>query len=255
MNRLKNKAAIITGAASGIGKQQALLFAKEGAKVALGDLNEEKVQEVVKEIKDNGGDAIGFKMDITNNVDIDNLIAHTLSAFGKISILCNTAGMYDQFRNLLDTDEAFWNKILEINITGLYKVNQRVLPHMIENKYGVIVNIASGAAVIGGGGGIAYTSSKHAVVGFTKQLNAEWGLNGIRANAIVPGLINTPMVKGVIMDDPNSPIMDTLKKIPAGRYGEPKEVADLSLFLASDDSKYIYGAIVPIDGGMFSTLR
>jgi len=254
MNRLDGKVAIITGGASGIGKAQAFKFAAEGAKVVIADLDGEKIAQTVADIKKAGYQAIGFTTDITNDVDIDQLVANTLSEFGKISILSNTAGMFDQYAPLLKTTGEAWNKILEVNITSLYKVTSKVLPIMLEQKYGIIINISSGAGLIGGGGGIGYTSTKHAVIGFTKQLNADYGLSGVRANAIAPGLIETPMVQSLI-DDPDSGIMNTLSKIPAGRYGKAEDVADLALFLASDESKYIYGAVVPVDGGLLSTLR
>lgn len=254
MNRLNGKVAIITGAASGLGKAQALKFASEGANVVLADLSVEKMDSLITEIIKAGGKAIGVKTDVTSDSDIDNLVKETLAHFGEISILSNTAGMFDQYSPLLKTSEEMWNKIIEVNITSLYRVTSRVLPAMLDKKSGIIINISSGAGLIGGGGGIGYTSTKHAVIGFTKQLNAEYGLQGIRANAIAPGLIETPMVQDLI-DDPNSGIMNTLSKIPAGRYGKANEVADLALFLASDESKYIYGAVVPIDGGLLSTLR
>tara|TARA_R110002072_G_scaffold124268_4_gene259740 strand:- start:989 stop:1753 length:765 start_codon:yes stop_codon:yes gene_type:complete len=254
MNVLKDKVAIVTGGASGLGKAQALLFAREGAKVVIADLNLKGIEETVAQIRDNDGQAIGIKTDVTSDSDIENLVAATLAEYGKISVLSNTAGMIDQSKNLLETDLSFWQKVLEVNITSLYRVTSKVLPHMLEQKYGVIVNISSGAGLIGGGGGIGYTSTKHAVIGFTKQLNAEFGLKGIRANAIAPGLIQTPMTQPVI-EDPNSPLMKTISVIPAGRLGQPDEVADLALFLASDASRYIYGAVVPVDGGLLSTLR
>lgn len=254
MKRLDGKIAIITGAASGLGKAQALKFASEGANVVVTDLLQDKIDNVVKEIENKGGTALGIKTDVTNDSDIDHLVSETLNRFGSISILSNTAGMFDQYTPLLKISEEMWDKILQVNLTSLYKVTSKVLPTMLEKQHGVIVNISSGAGLIGGGGGIGYTSTKHAVIGFTKQLNAEYGLKGIRANAIAPGLIETPMVQSII-DDPDTGIMNTLEKIPAGRYGKPDEVADLALFLCGNESRYIYGAVIPIDGGLLSTLR
>lgn len=254
MSRLIGKTAIITGGASGLGRAQALTFAREGAQIVVADLNLEGVSKTVEEITSLGGKAIGVEVDVTSDEDIDQLIDQAVSAFGEISILSNTAGIFDQYKALLDTPYDFWEKILQVNLTSLYKVTSKVLPHMLEQQRGVIINISSGAGLIGGGGGIGYTSTKHAVIGFTKQLNADYGLKGIRANAIAPGLIETPMVQKLI-DDPHSGIMETLRKIPAGRYGKAQEVADLALFLASDESRYIYGAVVPVDGGLLSTLR
>lgn len=251
MSRLKGKTAIITGAASGLGKAQALTFAREGAQIVVADLNEEGVNNTVEEIKKLGGEAIGVKVDVTADEDIEQLVDKAISAFGKISILSNTAGMFDQYKPLLDTSNDFWDKILKVNLTSIYKVTSKVLPYMLEQQYGVIINLASGAGLIGGGGGIGYTSTKHAVVGFTKSLNTDYGHKGIRTNAIAPGLIETPMVQSLI-DNPE--YMQTIKKLPAGRYGQPQEVADLALFLASDESSYIYGAIIPVDGGLLATL-
>jgi len=252
--KLENQVALITGAASGLGKAQAILFAREGAKIIAADLNLEGAENTAAEIRKNGGHAIGVKVDVADSYSISSMVKVAIAAFGKISILSNTAGIFDNYSPLLDTTFEQWEKYLDINISSLFKVTKEVLPGMIANKYGVIINMTSGAGLIGGGGGIGYTSSKHAVVGFTKQMNADYGKAGIRANAIAPGLIETPMVQALI-DNTDSGIMETLRKIPAGRYGEPDEIASAALFLASDDSRYIYGAVIPVDGGLLSTLR
>lgn len=252
--RLKNQVALITGAASGIGKAQAILFAEQGAKIIAADVNLTGAQSVADTIVSKGGDATAISLDVTDQKSIDDLVSKSLDKYGQITILCNTAGMFDNYVTLGDTSEELWLKVIDINVSGLFRLTKAVLPSMIKNSYGNVINIASGAGLIGGGGGISYTSSKHAVIGFTKQLNAEYGRLGIRANAIAPGLIKTPMVQSVI-DDKTSGIMDTLTKIPAGRYGLPEEVAQTALFLANDESKYIYGAVIPVDGGLLSTLR
>lgn len=252
--KLQNQVALITGAASGLGKAQAILFAKEGAKIIVADLNLEGAEKIAEEIRKNGGNAIGVKVDVADEESVLSMVKLGLAAFGKISILSNTAGIFDNYSPLLATTSEQWQKYLDINISSLFIVTKAVLPGMIDNHYGVIINMTSGAGLIGGGGGIGYTSSKHAVVGFTKQMNADYGKMGIRANAIAPGLIETPMVKSLI-DNKDSGIMETLKKLPAGRHGQPHEIASAALFLASDDSRYIYGAVIPVDGGLLSTLR
>ncbi|MEH6659820.1 SDR family NAD(P)-dependent oxidoreductase [Leeuwenhoekiella marinoflava] len=254
MKKLENEVALITGAASGLGKVQAELFAKEGAKIIIADLDQEKSEIVAREINQNGGQAIGVSVNVTDGKSVDQLVKSALKEFGKISILSNTAGVFDKYSPLTQTSIEDFKKVMAVNVDGMYMVTKAVLDNMISNKHGIIINISSGAGLIGGGGGISYTTSKHAVIGFTRQLNAELGQQGIRANAIAPGLIQTPMVQDLI-DDENSGIMETLKKIPAGRYGQSKEVADTALFLASEDSKYIYGAVIPVDGGLLSTLR
>lgn len=252
--KLENQVALITGAASGLGKAQAILFAQEGAKIIAADLNLDGAEKTAEEIRKNGGHAIGVKVDVVDSYSISNMVKVAISAFGKISILSNTAGIFDHYSPLMDTTFEQWEKYLDINISSLFKVTKAVLPGMLANKYGVIINMTSGAGLTGGGGGIGYTSSKHAVVGFTKQMNADYGKAGIRANAIAPGLIETPMVKALI-DNKDSGIMETLKKLPAGRHGQPDEIASAALFLASDESRYIYGAVIPVDGGLLSTLR
>lgn len=252
--KLQNQVALITGAASGLGKAQAILFAKEGASVIVADTNLQGAEETVKAIQSVGGDAIAVQVDITSEESINQLVEKSLQKYSKISILSNTAGMFDQYTPLLDTSFELWSKVLDINISGIFRLTKAVLPVMIQNKYGIVINVASGAGLIGGGGGVAYTSSKHAVVGFTRQLNAEYGKQGIRSNAIAPGLIETPMVSKTI-ESKDSALMETLKKLPAGRHGQPDEIASVALFLASDDSRYIYGAIIPVDGGLLSTLR
>lgn len=252
--KLENQVALITGAASGLGKAQANLFAKEGAKIIAADLNLEGAEKTAEEIRNNGGNAIGVKVDVADGDSVVSMVKVAIAAYGKISILSNTAGIFDNYASLLDTTFEQWEKYLDINISSLFRVTKAVLPGMIANHYGIIINMTSGAGLIGGGGGIGYTSSKHAVVGFTKQMNADYGKQGIRANAIAPGLIETPMVKALI-DNEDSGIMETLKKLPAGRHGQPDEIANTALFLASDDSRYIYGAVIPVDGGLLSTLR
>lgn len=252
--KLENQVALITGAASGLGKAQAILFAKEGAKIIAADLNLEGAEKTAEEIRNNGGNAIGVQVDVADENSVLSMVKVAIAAYGKISILSNTAGIFDNYTSLLDTTFEQWEKYLDINISSLFRVTKAVLPGMIANHYGIIINMTSGAGLIGGGGGIGYTSSKHAVVGFTKQMNADYGKQGIRANAIAPGLIETPMVKAMI-DNKDSGIMETLKKLPAGRHGQPDEIANTALFLASDDSRYIYGAVIPVDGGLLSTLR
>lgn len=254
MKKLENQVALITGAGSGIGRAQALLFASNGAKIIAADINLAAAQETTGEIAKAGGEAFAIKADVSSQQDIEAMVRLGVERYDKISLLSNTAGIFDNYSPLLDTSFEDWSKYLDINVNSLFRVTKAVLPLMIEQNYGIIINISSGAGLIGGGGGIGYTSSKHAVIGFTKQLNAEYGNNGIRANVIAPGLIDTPMVRALI-ENKDAGIMETLKKLPAARHGQPQEIADAALFLASDYSRYIYGAVIPVDGGLLSTLR
>ncbi|MDE1191392.1 MAG: SDR family NAD(P)-dependent oxidoreductase [Arachidicoccus sp.] len=251
--KLSNQVAMITGAASGIGKAQALLFSKEGAKIIAADVQSEKLQETIQEIIANGGDAIGITADITDESSVKYLYEKSLEKYGAISILCNTAGIFDNLVLMSQSEYSYFKKIIEVNIEGTYLVTKYVTQNMVANKYGVIVNMASAAGLVGGGGGIAYTMTKHAIIGLTQQLNVEFGHAGIRANAIAPGLIHTPMVEAFMVE--GSPIMKTFDEIPAKRSGNVLDIAQTSLFLVSQDASYIYGATIPVDGGLVSTLR
>jgi NAD(P)-dependent dehydrogenase (short-subunit alcohol dehydrogenase family) len=240
--RLKNKVAIITGAASGMGQGEALRFAKEGAKVVVADLNFAGAQDVVKEIQAFGGEAIAVKVDVTKTQDIQNMVKSTEEAFGTIDILVNNAGVFDKYAKTLETSLDQWNFLININLTSVFQITNAVLPSMIERKTGSIVNIASVASLVAGKGGAAYTATKHGVIGYTKHVASEYARFGIKVNAICPGTIETPLVKDVIANIPTD-------LVPARRFGQVEEVADLAVFLASDESKFMNGVAVPIDGG------
>lgn len=240
--KLKDKVAIITGAASGMGKAEALRFASEGAKVVVADLNLEGAAEVVQEIKRNGGEGLAVKVNVTDPVDIENMVALATDTFGKIDILVNNAGIFDKYTNSLDTTEEQWDLIFNVNLKSVYKITNAVLPGMIQRGKGAIVNIASIAGLVAQMGGAAYTASKHGVIGYTKHLAAVYSSKGIKINAIAPGTIQTPLTEEMLKTRPTN-------KIPLDRFGLDYEVADLAVFLASDEAKFMNGSIVPIDGG------
>lgn len=240
--RLENKVAIITGAASGMGQAEAQLFAREGAKVVVADLNLEAAEETVKSITDEGGEAIAVKVDVTKTDELENLVKEATDTYGQIDILVNNAGLFDKYATSLDTTKDQWEFIFAINITAPFELTNLVLPGMIERGMGSIVNIASVAGMVAGKGGAAYTSSKHAMMGYTKHLASVYGKDGIKINAICPGTISTPLIKDVVANIPTDPI-------PVKRIGEAHEVAELALFLASDEGNFLQGALIPIDGG------
>lgn len=252
--KLANQVALITGAASGIGKAQALLFAQEGASIIAADIQPQALGETVHEIRSAGGEAIGVLTDISNEHEVKAPYTEGVKEYGKIGILCNTAGVFDNLAAITETDLPLLRRILSVNIEGTFLVTKYILKSMLDHKYGVIVNMASDAGLIGGGGGAAYTMSKHAIIGFTKQINAELGHHEIRANAIAPGLIPTPMIEPFITNE-DSPIVKTFQKIPAQRFGNTDDIAMASLFLASNNSRYMYGEVLSVDGGLLSTLR
>ncbi|MGW9264116.1 SDR family NAD(P)-dependent oxidoreductase [Gordonia terrae] len=251
MGKLDGRVALITGAASGIGRAQAMLFAQEGARVIVADRDTAGAEKVAGTIRDGGGSATSQTLDVTDNGQVAAAIDAIASQHGTIDVLSNTAGMFDNFSPSLDTSPEHWAAVFGVNITGLFAVTNAVLPHMISQRRGVIVNIASGAGLRGGGGGAAYTSSKHAVVGYTKQLASDYGRKGIRANAIAPGLIDTPMV-AAFSSDPDT--VAGLQSQPAGRLGTPDDIARAALFLVSDDSDFIHAVTLPVDGGLTETL-
>lgn len=251
MDRLVGRTVFITGAASGLGKAQAIRFAQEGARIVAADLNEEGAKATAADIEAAGGQAIGVTIDVTDEQSVESAVARAIEAFGTVDTLSNTAGMFDGFVQLLDTSRAAFDNVLNVNLDGMFNVSKALIPHMLENGKGVIVNIASGAGLRGGGGGIAYTTSKHGVVGFTRQLAAAYGNQGIRVNAIAPGLIDTPMVSDF---SGTAETREGLTSQPGGRLGRPEDVANAALFLASDEADFIHAVTLSVDGGLVDTL-
>lgn len=240
--RLKDKVTIITGAASGMGKEEALAFAKVGAIVVVADLNLKGAEAVAAEINENAGNALPICVNVTKIEELENLVQTVTEKFGRIDVLINNAGIFDKYTNSLETSEQQWDLIFDINLKAIYRLTNLVLPGMMERQSGAIVNIASIAGLVAQMGGAAYTASKHGVIGYTKHLAAIYGKDGVKINAICPGTISTPMTEEMLKTRPTD-------KIPLDRFGQAKEVADLAIFLASDEAKFMNGALIPIDGG------
>ena len=240
--RLNQKTAIVTGAGSGMGQAEAIAFAKEGAKVVVADVNLATAEATRDAIVAAGGEAIAVAVDVTRLADLQNLVDTTLATYGRIDVLVNNAGIFDYYTNSLDTSEDLWDKIFAINVKSMFQLSNLVLPHMQAQKQGAIINICSIAGLVGNMGGAAYTASKHAVAGYTKHLAAVYGKDGIKINAICPGTIRTAMTAEMLKTRPTD-------KIPLDRFGEVGEVVDLAVFLASDEARFMNGALVPIDGG------
>ncbi|AMO84929.1 SDR family NAD(P)-dependent oxidoreductase [Solibacillus sp. FSL K6-1781] len=240
--RLQNKVAIITGAASGMGQGEAIRFAKEGAKVVVADLNFEGAQAVAEEIKAAGGEAIAVSVNVMKTEDILNCIKVTEETFGPVDVLVNNAGVFDKYQKSLETTLDQWKFLIDINLTSMFEFCNAVLPSMIERQTGAIVNICSVAGLVAGKGGAAYTASKHGAIGYTKHLSSEYARYGIKINAICPGTIETPLVKDVLAGL-------SKEAVPTRTFGQVEEVADLAVFLASDEAKFMSGTAVTIDGG------
>ncbi|MFF2093917.1 SDR family NAD(P)-dependent oxidoreductase [Paenibacillus sp. NPDC058174] len=249
MGRLLNKVAIITGAAGGMGKADALLFAKEGAKVVITDLQEDKINEVVREIEAGGGEALGFKHNVASEDDWVRVVDEAVAKFGKIDILVNNAGISNA-TPYMDLTVENWEKTMSINVTSIFLGQKYVIPHMIEAGGGSIINISSIAGLTGGSGAGPYTASKGAVRLLTKATAVDYAKHNIRANSIHPGYIETPMTVDLMKDENMRQWF--LSQTPLPRLGKPEDIAQGALFLASDESSYITGIELPIDGGYYA---
>ncbi|QTD41775.1 3-oxoacyl-ACP reductase [Sporosarcina sp. Te-1] len=235
----------ITGAGSGIGQAQAFAFLANGANVFGMDVDVAGMETVQRMHPTR----FHFrKGDVRSKQEIQEAVEMALSRFDDIHILLNTAGVLDGYSKTLETDEELWDRIMDTNVKGTYLVTNCVLPHMLARSSGIVVNMASIAGLVAGGGGAAYTASKHAIVGYTKQLDYDYCRAGIRANAIAPGAIQTPMNAADFEGD-GAMAKWVADETPAGRWAHPSEVANLTLFLASVASDYMHGTVVPIDGG------
>jgi NAD(P)-dependent dehydrogenase (short-subunit alcohol dehydrogenase family) len=250
--KLQDKVAIVTGAASGMGKQIALLYAKEGAKVVVSDINLEGAKAVAEEIKSAGGTAFAIKTDVSKEQDIQDLIDTAVNTYSTLDILVNNAGIMDNFAPAADVTDELWDRVFAVNATSVMRATRKALPIFIKKGGGVIVNIASIGGLFGGRAGAAYTAAKHAVVGFTKSVGFQYEPFGIRCNAIAPGSVNTNIAASI--HNPNKNGMDRcMSGIGLSpRIGEPEEIATVALFLASDDSSFVNGTVVTADGGWTS---
>jgi len=247
MARLEEKVAIITGAGSGMGREEALLFASEGAKVVATDINEAAVQEVVAEIKEAGGEAIAVAHNVTSEEDWKKVYEETINTFGKLDVLVNNAGI-SQRPTMEELTIEQWDQIMNINVKSIFLGTKLGLPHFRANGGGSIVNISSIAGLKGSSGAGAYTSSKGAVRMLTKACAVDYGKDNIRVNSVHPGFIVTPMSKAYMEDEKMSQWFLSQTALP--RVGQSVEVAEAVLFLASDVSSYITGVELPVDGGV-----
>jgi NAD(P)-dependent dehydrogenase (short-subunit alcohol dehydrogenase family) len=246
MKTLENKVAIITGAGSGIGKSTALLFAKEGAKVVVTDINEEHGNSVVKEIEANGGDAILIKADTSKAEDSEMTVKKTIEKFGQLDIAVNNAGISGPTEPIGEYSIEAWDKVISINLSGVFYGMRYQIPEMQKAGKGSIINVASILGQVGFANSSAYSAAKHGVVGLTKTAGLEYGKSGVRVNAVGPAFIETPLVKDSLSEDAYNSLAEMHSM---GRLGQPNEVAELFLWLASDKASFATGAYYPIDGG------
>jgi NAD(P)-dependent dehydrogenase (short-subunit alcohol dehydrogenase family) len=245
MERLFNKTVLITGGAQGIGRETTVLLAKNGAKVIITDINVEIGNELKTSLVESGYDIDFFKLDVSSSQEWSSLTKNLNSKNISIDILINNAGIVD-VTGILNTSEKIWDNVLDINAKGTFLGMKNIIPMMLEKGSGSIVNISSMWGIVGAGGALAYQASKGAVRTMSKSVATEHACNGIRVNSVHPGIIKTDMV---LKNTPNKIRQHIVNNTPMGREGNPEEVADLILFLASDESSYITGTEITIDGG------
>ena len=244
--RLENKAALISGGARGMGAVEARLFAKEGAKVVIGDVLEEDGRRVEAEINESGGECVFVRLDVTDETSWNDAVNQVVSRFGKLDILVNNAGIY-RTHNVVDTSVEEWDQVMDINAKGVFLGAKAAIPEMRKAGGGSIINISSVAGLIGNHFSSAYTASKGAVRLFTKSTAIQYARDGIRSNSVHPGTIETQMTAEMLSSPDYR--QDRIDRTPLGRLGTPEDVAYGVLFLASDESSFMTGAELVIDGG------
>jgi NAD(P)-dependent dehydrogenase (short-subunit alcohol dehydrogenase family) len=247
---LDGKVAIVTGAGSGIGRAIATLFAEEGARVAVVDVSESDGKETVELLRKRGGDAIFIQGDISNSAIVKRIVETTVKKYERVDILCNNAGV-ESMGSILEITEENWDKVMSINLKGVFLCSKHSVPKMVENGGGVIINIASVLGLIGSKGEAAYCASKGGIISLTRAMALDFAPHNIRVNCICPGSVLTPTFKRVMtsLGDYEAAFQRNLDKIPLKRIAEPAEIAYAALYLASEKASYITGSVLVIDGG------
>jgi len=247
-DRFKNKVVLITGSSSGIGRGAALTFAAQGAKVVLASRSERSNQEVLKEIRGNGGSAIFVKADMTVTADIANMVKRAVAEYGRLDIAVNNAGVEGTPDvRTADYDEQVWDQVIDVNLKGVWLSMKYEIPELLKGDGGVIINISSLAGLQAGGAGIGYHASKFGVVGMTKATALEYAKDKLRVNTVCPAVIETPMAERAF--DTDEKRNNAIDFHPVGRFGTVNEVVSTICWLASDAASFITGAAVPVDGG------
>ena len=247
MSRFAERVAIVTGAASGIGRATAVDLARDGATVVVADIDLAGAEKVAAEIR-GSGKATAIQIDVTNEVRARELAAEIVRLYGRIDILVSNAG-WDRAQPFIETDAAFWDKVIAVNFRGHLAMTHATLPSMIERGFGRIVTVASDAGRVGSTGEVVYSGAKGAVIAFTKGLAREVARHGINVNCVAPGLTDTPLLAG-ISEGAEKLMAAIIRSIPLGRVGRPEEVARAILFFASPDADYITGQTLSVNGGL-----
>jgi len=248
MNRLEGKVTIVTGGNAGIGEAVAKRFAEEGAAVVITGRRQGELDRVINEIGKNKGKVLPVAGSVTDETHVREVTQRALDRFGRIDVLVNNAGIGDFGRRIHETDDATWSTLLDVNVTGVFRMTRAVVPHMLKQGRGSIVNISSVASLVGIPGAPVYATSKGAIDAFTRALAIDYAKDGIRCNVVNPGLIDTPMA-APLMANPDM-LQPILSHYAIRRPGTPAEVANMVLYLASDEAAWVTGGTFTIDGGM-----
>ena len=250
MGRLDGKVAVITGAGSGIGRVAATIFASEGARVVVADVAGDLAESAAAEISASGGSAVAVAVDVSDETQVAAMVSSAVDTYGGLHVLFNNAGIFpDDDGGVLDTPPATWQKVMEVNLKGVWLGCRAAIPAMLDSGGGSIVNVASFVALMGAATAqIAYTASKGGVLAMTREVAVEYARQGIRANSICPGPVETPLLAELLADPARR--QRRLVHIPIGRFGRPEEIAKAALFLASDDASFVTGSALVVDGGI-----